>query len=122
MTQHEHFPRTNDDFMQFSVLKRGRLFVLVGFDLCVVPTANTSASISENNLLNSWEETCIYNKSAAGRGPPSLQHTQHINHGTELHKSRHYLQTQRGCKACHAADTVNEKSTCTTAPKCAENI
>lgn len=53
MTQHEQFPRTNDDFMQFSVLKRGSLFVLVGFDLCVVPTANTSASISENNLLNS---------------------------------------------------------------------
>lgn len=53
MTQHEQFPRTNDDFMQFSVLKRGRLFVLVGFDLCAVPTANTSDSISENNLLNS---------------------------------------------------------------------
>lgn len=53
MTQHEQFPRTNDDFMQFAVLKRGGLLVHIGFDLCVVPTANTSDSISENNLLDS---------------------------------------------------------------------
>lgn len=53
MTQYEQFPRTNDDFMQFAVLKKGRLFVLVGFDPCVGPAANTSASIAENNLRNS---------------------------------------------------------------------
>lgn len=94
------------------------LFVLAGlgqFDLHAVLTANTSDSISENNLLNSWAEAHIFNKSAAAKGPPSLQHTQNINHGTKLYKSRHYLQIQRWSKACHAADRVNEKSTFTMA-------
>lgn len=53
MTQHEELPRTNYDSRQFALLKKGCLFVLVGFELHVVPTANTSDSISENNLLNS---------------------------------------------------------------------
>lgn len=89
------------------------VFVLAGlghFDLHAVLTTNTSDSISENNLLNSWEKAYIYNKLAAVKGPPSLQHTQHINHGTKLYKSRHYLQIQRWPKACHTADRVNEKS------------
>lgn len=57
------------------------LCVPVGFGYLtdMVPTAKTSDSNSENNLLNYWEETYISNKSAMGKGPPSLQHTQYIN-------------------------------------------
>lgn len=118
MTQHEWFQSANDDFMLFALKWDVCLFVLAGlghFDLHAVLAANTSDSISEKNLLNSWEEAYIYNKSAAAKGPPSLQHTQHIKHGTKLYKSRHYLQIQRWSKACHAADRVNEKSTFTMA-------
>lgn len=117
ITQHQQFPRT-DDVMLFALRWDVCLLVLAGlghFDLDAVLTANTSDSISENNLINSWEEADIYNKSAAAKGPPSLQHTQHINPSTKLHKSRHYLQIQRCSKACHAADRVNEKSTVTMA-------
>lgn len=118
MAQHEQFPRTNNDFMLFVIKWDVSFFVFAGldhFDLHAVLTADTSDSISENNLLNSWEEAHIYNKSAVAKGPPSLQHTQHINHGTKPYKSRHYLQIQRWSKACHAADRVNEKSTFTIA-------
>lgn len=54
--QHEQFPRTNNDFMLFVIKWDVSFFVFAGldhFDLHAVLTADTSDSISENNLLNS---------------------------------------------------------------------
>lgn len=56
MAQHEQFPRTNNDFMLFVIKWDVSFFVFAGldhFDLHAVLTADTSDSISENNLLNS---------------------------------------------------------------------